>query len=78
MQPKALTLDHVIPQSRGGANTWENLVAGCKPCNNRKGDRTPAEAGMALAHKPAPIGIHAKHRLIAGTAEPSWDRYMFV
>jgi hypothetical protein len=48
------------------------------PCNNRNGDRTPAEAGMALAHKPAPIGIHAKHRLIAGTAEPSWDRYMFV
>jgi len=74
---KALTLDHVIPRSRGGGNTWENLVACCYPCNNRKADRTPSEAGMPLARKPAPIGIHAKHRLAIGTGDAAWNRYLF-
>src|SRR5205823_1597385 len=64
--PGDLTLDHVLPRSRGGASTWENLVACCFPCNNRKGNRTPAEAGMALAKQPRQISIHAKHRLLAG------------
>ncbi len=76
--PKSLTLDHVVPRSRGGGSTWENLVACCYPCNNRKADRTPAEAAMPLARKPAQIGIHAKHRLMMGnTAEPAWDPYLF-
>jgi 5-methylcytosine-specific restriction endonuclease McrA len=75
--PKALTLDHVIPRSRGGASTWENLVACCYPCNNRKADRTPAEAGMPLLRRPAPIGIHAKHRLMIGKEDAAWDRYLF-
>ena len=43
-----LTLDHIIPKSRGGASTFENCVASCRPCNNYKGCRTPREAGMAL------------------------------
>jgi hypothetical protein len=47
-----LTLDHVMPQSRGGADTWENLVSACAPCNQRKANRTPEEAGMKLANKP--------------------------
>lgn len=47
-----LTLDHVMPRSRGGPSNWENLVAACKPCNCRKGNRTPAEAEMSLRHKP--------------------------
>ena len=76
-ETKKLTLDHVVPRSRGGGSTWENLVACCYPCNNRKADRTPVEAGMALSGKPAQIGIHAKHRLMAGTAEPAWDKYLF-
>lgn len=46
------TLDHVIPESRGGQNTWDNLVAACAPCNGRKGNRTPAEAGMRLRWEP--------------------------
>lgn len=46
------TVDHVIPESRGGQNTWENLVAACAPCNGRKGNRTPAEAGMRLRWEP--------------------------
>lgn len=43
-----LTLDHVLPRSRGGGNTWNNLVAACFPCNSRKANRTPEEAGMPL------------------------------
>jgi len=47
-----LNLDHVIPRSRGGSSTWENVVCSCLDCNRRKGGRTPHEAGMALARKP--------------------------
>jgi 5-methylcytosine-specific restriction endonuclease McrA len=47
-----LTRDHVVPTSRGGPNTWENVVTACSPCNNRKGDRLPEEAGMRLVEKP--------------------------
>jgi len=48
----ATTVDHMQPISRGGRNTWPNTVAACDPCNQRKGDRTPAEAGMVLRVKP--------------------------
>lgn len=44
----ASTVDHVLPRSRGGRNSWHNTVASCAPCNQRKADRTPAEAGMAV------------------------------
>jgi len=46
-----LTIDHIIPKSRGGKTTFENCVASCKPCNNNKGDRTPREAKMYLKVK---------------------------
>ena len=47
-----LSLDHVVPRSAGGRTTWENIVACCHPCNDRKANRTPAEAGMTLRSKP--------------------------
>lgn len=47
-----LTIDHIIPKSRGGDTSFENCVASCKPCNNRKNDRLPKEAGMSLRFKP--------------------------
>ncbi|MEX0586228.1 MAG: HNH endonuclease [Pirellulales bacterium] len=47
-----LSLDHVIPRSRGGETTWENIVCACVACNVRKGGRTPREAGMTLVRKP--------------------------
>jgi 5-methylcytosine-specific restriction endonuclease McrA len=47
-----LTIDHVIPRSRGGEDSWENLVAACRACNARKGGRTPDEAGMTLQRQP--------------------------
>jgi 5-methylcytosine-specific restriction endonuclease McrA len=49
---KDLNLDHVIPRDRGGPTTWENIVCSCIPCNTRKANRTPQEAGMHLIHKP--------------------------
>jgi 5-methylcytosine-specific restriction endonuclease McrA len=48
----ATTVDHILPRSRGGRNTWKNTVAACGPCNQRKGDRTPAEARMPLRTTP--------------------------
>ncbi len=53
---KKLTIDHVIPRSKGGPHSWDNVVAACELCNSRKGDRTPQEANMSLKTKPkAPI-----------------------
>jgi 5-methylcytosine-specific restriction endonuclease McrA len=49
---KDLNLDHVIPRERGGETSWENIVCSCVPCNSRKGNRTPVEAGMKLFHRP--------------------------
>lgn len=47
-----LTLDHVIPKSRGGKNDWNNLVTSCQKCNLKKADKTPEEARMKMRHKP--------------------------
>ena len=48
---KLLTIDHIIPKSRGGLTTFENCVSACKPCNNKKSNRTPSEARMFLKVK---------------------------
>ncbi len=50
---KHLTVDHVIPRERGGRHDWDNLVACCMACNNRKRNRTPREADMSLIRKPS-------------------------
>lgn len=49
---KKLTIDHVFPKSRGGKNTWMNLVTCCSKCNNKKDNKTPEEAGLKLLRKP--------------------------
>jgi 5-methylcytosine-specific restriction endonuclease McrA len=74
-----LTLDHVIPRSRGGETTWENLVACCNLCNNKKGNRTPDEAGMKLLRPPRPFSVHTGRqlmRLLARTDE-QWKKYLW-
>lgn len=55
-----LTIDHVMPRSRGGKNTWVNTVTACKPCNLRKADRTPEEAHMPLLYVPYAVSIFEK------------------
>lgn len=49
---RELTFDHVVPRTRGGKTTWENVVMACRPCNGRKGARTPVDAGMTLRKPP--------------------------
>lgn len=74
-----LTLDHVIPRSRAGETTWENLVACCHPCNNRKGSRTPEEAGFKLHRPPRPFSLHTSRHLmrLLGKGDDQWRKYLF-
>ena len=74
-----LTLDHVMPRSRGGRSSWENLVACCYRCNNTKGDRTPEEAGLKLARKPRPFTLHTSRQLmrLIGHRDERWRKYLF-
>jgi 5-methylcytosine-specific restriction endonuclease McrA len=74
-----LTLDHVIPRSRAGETTWENLVTCCHPCNNRKGSRTPEEAGMKLARMPRPFSLHTSRHLmrLLAKSDDRWQKYLF-
>ena len=74
-----LTLDHVVPRSRSGETAWENLVACCHPCNNRKGNRTPEEAGMKLARLPRPFSLHTSRQLmrLLGKSDEQWRKYLF-
>lgn len=72
----ATTIDHVMPKSRGGQDSWENLVACCLACNNLKGDRTPHEMGWTLRFRPkAP---HGTAWIVRGVErpQPDWDEYL--
>lgn len=74
----AATVDHVLPRSRGGSDTWENLVACCFRCNNAKSDRTPAEMGWAL--RVVPSVPHGPTWAVRGAEvrNPAWDQYLGV
>lgn len=74
-----LTLDHVIPSSRGGKSRWENLVAACEPCNRRKANRTPEEVGMVLLRAPRQMTIHTSRAVmrLLGSDEEKWKKYLF-
>jgi 5-methylcytosine-specific restriction endonuclease McrA len=73
-----LTVDHVVPRSKGGLDTWDNLVTSCAPCNRKKGDRPPHVAGLRLRSKPrAPepasfIFMHVDH------IHESWRPYLSI
>jgi len=71
-----LTLDHVMPRSRGGLTTWENLITACKPCNSRKGDFTPEEANMPLLRKPYKPSFFIFLRDFSGTIDDEWLIYL--
>lgn len=74
-----LTLDHVVPRSRGGRSSWENLVACCHACNHRKGDRLPEEADMRLLREPRPFNLHTSRHLMRmmGHSDEKWRKYLF-
>ena len=74
-----LTLDHVLPRSRHGETAWENLVACCHHCNNRKGSHTPEEAGMKLIRQPRPFSLHTSRHLmrLLGRSDEKWRKYLF-
>lgn len=73
-----LTLDHIVPKSRGGNSTWENLVTSCKSCNVRKGDKTPKEAGMRLLIKPKLNSLFYLHiARYKGRENELWRKYLF-
>jgi 5-methylcytosine-specific restriction endonuclease McrA len=73
---KDLTLDHVIPSSKGGQHTWSNLVTACKSCNTRKGDRSPEEAGMIIMKKPHKPSYAVFLKDLSGTHGNEWDDFL--
>ena len=71
-----LTVDHVIPKSRGGSSSWDNVVTSCAPCNVRKADRLPDEVGMhpRVTPKPPPADVFIA---VAAPRRPtSWEPYL--
>ncbi len=74
-----LTLDHVVPRSRGGASSWENLVACCHECNRRKGNQLPHEANMMLLREPRPFTLHTSRHImrLMGNSDDKWRKYLF-
>ena len=74
-----LTLDHVMPRSRGGGETWENMVTACVRCNVRKGNRTPQEAKMPLYHQPrkpySSLYFEVSKHLKSGLHQ-EWQKYI--
>jgi len=73
-----LTLDHVLPKSKGGASTWTNLVTACKSCNAKKGDFLPEEVGMDLPYKPFKPTFIMFLRDFSGVGDDSWMPYLKV
>ena len=76
---KELTLDHVLPESRGGPSTWENLVSACRDCNGRKSNMTPEEAGMVLLRRPRASTVHTSRSLMRqmGRHDPHWRQFLY-
>jgi 5-methylcytosine-specific restriction endonuclease McrA len=77
-QATGLTVDHVIPRSRGGESVWENIVASCAPCNRRKGNRTPHEARMHPANRPKPPGPTVFIRIASPRVPKAWEQYLLA
>jgi 5-methylcytosine-specific restriction endonuclease McrA len=70
----AENLDHVVPRSKGGSHSWDNVVAACRRCNSRKENRRPEDAGLHLARRPsAPAD---GFRLSLGRLEPEWEPFL--
>src|SRR5712692_3623525 len=76
---RELTLDHVVPRHRGGRDTWDNLASACRPCNHRKGGRTPLEARMQLRRIPFEPAIDARLQwLDRPDLQRDWTLYLGI
>lgn len=73
-----LTLDHVIPRSKGGRDSWHNLVTCCKRCNTLKGNQTPEEAEMSMSHKPFRPSFIMYLRDFNGKVFDEWKPYLLM
>ncbi len=73
---KELTLDHVIPSSKGGQHTWINLVTACKRCNAKKGDYKPEDAGMTLRKRPLKPTYALFLKELSGHYGNEWDEFL--
>jgi len=73
-----LTVDHVIPKSRGGEETWENLVTACIKCNNKKGNRDPEEAKMQLHATPKRPSHITFIKNYVGDVVDDWKPYLYM
>ncbi|MEN7546872.1 HNH endonuclease [Rapidithrix thailandica] len=73
-----LTLDHVIPKSRGGKTTWNNLVSACKSCNSKKGDYLPDEVDMPLPYQPYKPSFIVFLKHFSGVKDDSWQPYLEI
>lgn len=71
-----LTVDHVIPRSKGGGSGWENIVTCCAPCNRRKGDRLPRQANMVPSHKPRAPSSTVFIHVAAPVIPQAWEQYL--
>ncbi|HEY9678018.1 MAG TPA: HNH endonuclease [Drouetiella sp.] len=73
-----LTIDHIIPRSKGGTDSWDNVVAACLKCNVKKGDRTPHQANMVLQVVPRrpPSHVHFEISKHSVSGEFSWKKYV--
>jgi len=73
-----LTIDHIIPKSKGGEDAWENLTTACIKCNNKKGDRTPEEAKMVLFNNPKKPSHITFIKNFAGKVDEDWKPFLFM
>ena len=72
----SLTVDHVIPRSKGGNSDWDNIVASCAPCNRKKGDRLPREVSMHPSSRPKPPGPTVFIRIASPRIPMVWEPYL--
>ncbi|MEO0896339.1 MAG: HNH endonuclease [Bacteroidota bacterium] len=75
---ESLTIDHVVPKSCGGRDTWDNLVTACQKCNAKKGSMTPEEAGMKLAYEPFRPSFVMFLSNFAGEVREDWKPYLYM